>query len=214
MAYDKERQLMVMNQLRARGIKDERVLDAMGTVKREMFVPGNLNVNAYDDCPLPIGDGQTISQPYMVALMTELLALKGDEKVLEIGTGSAYQSAVLSLLASEVYTIERISSLAQQAQERLHGLGFNNVQVFCMDGSTGLPEHAPFDSIIVTAAAPEISHILIDQLKVDGRLVIPAGARYSQLLYLIKKTATGIEKEMSTSCVFVPLIGEEGWEEE
>ncbi len=211
MAYEKERQLMVLEQLKARGIKDERVLNVMGSVPREMFVPDTLEVNAYDDCALPISEGQTISQPYMVALMTELLALKGDEKVLEIGTGSGYQSAILSLLVSEVYTIERIWSLAEQSEKRLHELGCRNVNVFCLDGSTGLPEHAPYDSIIVTAAAPEIPHNLIDQLKVNGRLVIPAGARYSQMLYLIKKTDDGFEKEMATSCVFVPLIGTDGW---
>lgn len=205
---------MVIEQLKARGIKDERVLDAMGTVQRERFVPADLKVNAYDDCALPIGEGQTISQPYMVALMTEQLALMGDEKILEIGTGSGYQSAVLSLLASEVYTIERIGALAEKAGKLLEELGCGNVRVLCSDGSAGLPEHAPFDGIIVTAAAPDIPLMLTAQLGMNGRLVIPAGARYSQILYLLKKTPSGIEKEMSTACVFVPLIGKEGWTEE
>jgi len=214
MAYDKERHLMVSEQIRARGIKDERVLAAMETVERHLFVDDHLQDKAYNDCALSIGEGQTISQPYMVALMTELLELKGDEKILEVGTGSGYQSAILSHLVHEVYTVERIHVLAEKAKGRLDKVGCKNVHVIVTDGSIGLPEHSPFDGIIVTAAAPDVSQIYIEQLKMNGKLVVPAGARYTQILYCIQKTVSGIEKKMSTGCVFVPLIGKEGWEEE
>jgi protein-L-isoaspartate(D-aspartate) O-methyltransferase len=214
MAYEEARHLMVVEQLRARGVTDKRVLDAMDAVPRHLFVDDHLKGRAYNDCALPIGESQTISQPYMVALMTELLGLTGDEKVLEIGTGSGYQSAVLSLLASSVYTVERIHPLAEKAKELLDELEYNNVHIFKSDGSLGLKEHAPYDAIIVTAAAPEISQTYIDQLKVDGVLVIPAGSRYSQVLYKVKKTGSGTEKSISTSCIFVPLLGKEGWDEE
>ena len=203
---------MVVDQLEARGIKDKRVLDAMEKVQRHLFVRDDLKDKAYDDCALPIGEGQTISQPYMVALMTELLELKGDEKVLEIGTGSGYQSAVLSMLAAEVFTVERIKSLASDAKGLLEELDCKNVHVTVSDGTLGLPEHAPFDGIIVTAGAPEVPRKYMEQLKAGGRLVIPVGSRYSQVLYRIKKTADASEKTLSTTCVFVPLIGEDGWE--
>ncbi len=202
---------MVERQLRARGIKDERLLAAMERVSRHRFVPEHLQESAYDDCALPIGEGQTISQPYMVAVMTELLELKGDEKVLEVGTGSGYQSALLSLLAGEVFTIERIPSLAARARKILEELGCENVYVIVSDGTIGLPEHAPYDGIIVTAGAPEMPRHYMDQLKINGRLVMPVGSRYSQVLYQVKKTPAGIEKTASTGCVFVPLIGKEGW---
>ena len=205
---------MVVKQLRARGITDERVLEAMESVQRHLFVDDHLKERAYHDCALPIGESQTISQPYMVALMTELLGLRGDERVLEIGTGSGYQSAVLSLLASSVYTVERIQPLAEKAKELLSGLEYNNVEVFQADGSLGLKEYAPYDAIIVTAAAPEISQMYIDQLKVDGVLVIPSGSRYAQSLYKVRKTDSGTKKSISTPCIFVPLIGREGWDEE
>jgi len=214
MAYEEQRHLMVEQQLRARGIKDERVLAAMESVERHLFVDKSLIDRAYDDCALPIGEGQTISQPYMVALMTELLELKGDEKVLEIGTGSGYQAAILSLLASEVFTIERIRSLALKAQELFKKLGYTNIQVIIGDGTLGLPEHSPFDGIIVTAAAPKTPEIYIQQLKINGRLVIPVGSRFSQMLYQVKKTLTGISTSVSTPCVFVPLVGKYGWEDE
>lgn len=213
MAYEKERHLMVVKQLRARGITDVRVLEAMESVRRHLFVDDHLKDRAYHDCALPIGEDQTISQPYMVALMTELLGLRGDERILEIGTGSGYQSAVLSLMASSVYTVERIHPLAEKAEKLLAGLEYNNVQVFQSDGSLGLKEYAPYDGIIVTAAAPEISQTYIDQLKVDGVLVVPAGLRYSQVLYKVRKTGSGTKKTISTSCIFVPLIGKEGWDE-
>jgi protein-L-isoaspartate(D-aspartate) O-methyltransferase len=214
MAYERQRSLMIEDQLKGRGMRDERVLAAMGSVPRHRFVGDNLQDNAYDDCALPIGEGQTISQPYMVAAMTELLELKGNEKVLEIGTGSGYQSAVLSLLASEVFTVERIESLANGAQKLLNELDYGNVHVIVSDGTLGLPEHAPFDGIIVTAGAPEIPGHYIEQLNVNGRLVIPVGNRYSQILYKLTKTSSGIEKSISTACVFVPLIGKDGWVEE
>ena len=213
MAYEKQRHKMVEYQLRTRGIKDERVLAAMENVPRHRFVGEHLQDNAYDDCALPLREGQTISQPYMVAVMTERLELKGNEKVLEIGTGSGYQSAVLSLLASEVFTVERIQSLADSARKLLKELDCRNVHIIVSDGSLGLPEHAPFDGIIVTAAAPEIPQHYIEQLNMNGRLVIPVGSRYSQILYQIKKTPAGIEKSISTTCVFVPLIGKAGWQD-
>jgi len=212
MAYELERHLMVEEQLRARGIKGERVLQAMESVPRHLFVSEELQDRAYDDCALPIGEGQTISQPYMVALMTELLELKGDEKVLEIGTGSGYQAAILSLLSSEVYTVERIRSLALKAQELLKRLGYKNINVIVSDGTLGLPEHSPFDAIIVTAGAPEIPQVYVEQLKMNGRLVIPVGNRFSQTLYQIKKTPSDITTKVSTPCVFVPLVGRYGWE--
>ncbi|HDH06381.1 MAG TPA: protein-L-isoaspartate(D-aspartate) O-methyltransferase, partial [Nitrospirae bacterium] len=213
MTYEEQRHLMIEYQLKDRGIKDERVLAAMEDVPRHRFVGEDLQDNAYDDCALPLGEGQTISQPYMVAVMTELLELKGSEKVLEIGTGSGYQSAVLSLLVSEVFTVERIQSLAVNARKLLKELDCGNVHVIVSDGSLGLPEHAPFDGIIVTAAAPEIPRRYIEQLNMNGRLVIPVGSRYSQVLYQIKKTPAGIEKSISTACVFVPLIGKAGWQD-
>jgi protein-L-isoaspartate(D-aspartate) O-methyltransferase len=213
MSYEIERHYMVEDQLRARGIKDERVLAAMGKVQRHLFVSDPLQDRAYEDCALPIGEGQTISQPYMVALMTELLELKGHEKVLEIGTGSGYQSAVLSLLASEVFTVERVELLALRARRLMEKLEYANVHIIVSDGTAGLPQESPFDGIIVTAGAPEIPQQYIDQLKDNGRLVIPVGSRYSQILYNIRKTFEGIKTSFSTACVFVPLIGESGWKD-
>jgi protein-L-isoaspartate(D-aspartate) O-methyltransferase len=214
MDYEKERRSMVSEQLISRGIRDEKVLAAMEKVERHLFVEESLQNRAYRDCALPIGEGQTISQPYMVALMTELLELKGSEKVLEIGAGSGYQSAVLSILAAEVYTVERRETMASRARAVLQKLDYKNVHVIVGDGSIGLPEQSPFDSIIVTAGAPDVPHCYINQLKVNGRLVIPVGSRDSQILHCIKRTESGIEKSVSTGCVFVPLIGEEGWGEE
>jgi len=213
MAYEPERRLMVETQLRPRGIKDERVLEAMGNVPRHMFVSEDMRGSAYDDRALPIGEGQTISQPYMVAVMTELLELEGGGKVLEIGTGSGYQTAVLSMLASEVHTMERIPSIASRAETRLSDLGYSNVKVYVADGTIGLRVEAPFDGIIVTAGAPSIPEQYIEQLKHGGRLVIPVGTRYSQMLYQVTKMPDGIKESMFTPCVFVPLIGKEGWEE-
>jgi len=212
MTYEEQRHLMVEEQLRARGIKDERVLKAMETVPRHLFVNEDIEDRAYDDCALPIGEGQTISQPYMVAIMTELLELKGEERVLEIGTGSGYQSAVLSMLCAEVFTVERVESLAVKARKLLKSLGYENVKVFVKDGTLGLPEYAPFNGIIVTAGAPDIPEVYIEQLNMGGRLVIPMGSRFSQTLYQIKKTPSGIVTKTSTPCVFVPLVGRYGWE--
>jgi protein-L-isoaspartate(D-aspartate) O-methyltransferase len=213
MSYEIERHNMVEDQLRTRGIRDERVLAAMGKVQRHLFVSENLQDRAYDDSALPIGEGQTISQPYMVALMTELLELKGHEKVLEIGTGSGYQAAVLSLLASEVFSVERVELLALGARRLMEKLEYSNVRIIVSDGTAGLPQESPFDGIIVTAGAPEIPQQYIDQLKDNGRLVIPVGSRYSQILYNIRKTFEGIKTSFSTACVFVPLIGESGWKD-
>ena len=212
--FDKKRQLMVEKQLEGRGVRDIRVLDAMREVPRHLFVSQELQERAYDDCALPIGEGQTISQPYMVACMTELLSLKGDEKVLEIGTGSGYQSAVLSKLSAEVHTVERISSLASRAEQLFKDLNYANVRVHISDGTIGFPEQAPFDCIIVTAGAPNIPNQYIDQMNVGGRLVIHVGSRYAQTLYRIQKTSEGSERQESTACVFVPLIGKEGWNDD
>jgi protein-L-isoaspartate(D-aspartate) O-methyltransferase len=214
MAYEEQRRLMVEYQLKARGIKDKRVLKAMEEVERHLFVREDLWERAYDDCALPIGEGQTISQPYMVAVMTELLELKGDERVLEIGTGSGYQGAVLSLLAKDVFTVERIKMIAIRAKQRFKELRYNNVHVVIGDGTMRLSKRSTFDGIIVTAAAPDIPYTYIEQLKINGRLVIPVGNRFSQVLYQVKKTTSGITKSTSTPCVFVPLIGKYGWEED
>jgi protein-L-isoaspartate(D-aspartate) O-methyltransferase len=213
MEFEEARKHMVEYQLRARGIKDERVLKAMESVPRHLFIEKNLWGRAYDDCALPIGEGQTISQPYMVAIMTELLELKGDEKVLEIGTGSGYQGAVLSLLAAQVFTVERIGTIAMRAAAVFKQLLYENIHVVIGDGTLPLSRNAPFDGIIVTAASPQIPDTFVNQLKLNGRLVIPVGNRFSQVLYQIKKTSSGINSVTSTHCVFVPLIGKYGWEE-
>ena len=202
---------MVNEQLVPRGIRDVKVLDAMRHVPRHLFVGPAIQRDAYADMALPIGEGQTISQPYMVAIMTELLHLKGDEKVLEIGTGSGYQAAVLSELAKEIYTVERIASLAEKARERFQSLNYTNVLVKIGDGTLGWPEKSPFDRIIITAASPKIPEPLMDQLAVGGILVIPVGSRYSQQLLKIRKGPEGITEEFHTPCVFVPLVGEHGW---
>jgi len=209
--YIPERLQMVERQLVRRGINDERVLKAMSKVPRHNFVPESYQHAAYDDCPLPIGEGQTISQPYMVAIMTQCLELKGGEKVMEIGTGSGYQAAVLAELAGQVYTIERHENLARNAKAVLEDTGYNNVEVTVGDGSLGLPDKAPFHGIVVTACSPSIPGILLEQLVLGGRLVIPVGTPYNQVLYQIKKTQSGSEKKSILSCAFVPLIGEEGW---
>ncbi|MDI6801392.1 MAG: protein-L-isoaspartate(D-aspartate) O-methyltransferase [Thermodesulfovibrionales bacterium] len=202
---------MVETQLIPRGIKDERVLIAMRKVPRHLFMPESIRYSAYEDMALPIGEGQTISQPYMVAVMTELLELKGDEKVLEVGTGSGYQAAILAELAREVYTIERIASLAEKAEACLKDIGYENVYVIASDGTIGLPDKAPFDRIIITAATPVLPEPLIGQLKEGGIIVAPVGERFSQILVRGKKEEGVIVEEYHTPCVFVPLIGEYGW---
>ena len=206
--YRKARNKMVVEQLMARGIKDERVLSAMRDVKRHMFVPQEYRKYAHDDCPLPIGENQTISQPYIVALMTELLELKGNEKVLEIGTGSGYQAAILSELADQVYTIEILESLAESASKRLKRLGYNNVTVKYGNGFLGWQEYSPYDAIIVTCAPKEVPLTLIKQLKDGGRLVIPVG-EYFQELKLIRKEDGKIITKNIIPVRFVPMVGEE-----
>ena len=208
------REEMVEKQIRRRGLADARVLAAMREVPRHEFVPQELRAQAYEDKPLPIGENQTISQPYMVASMTAALGLTGAERVLEIGTGCGYQAAVLSRLAKEVYSIEVHSSLALAAQERLARLGYTNVHVHCGDGTLGLPECAPFDAIVVTAAAPAVPAPLLEQLVPpprDGRLVIPVGHEDHQELRLIRKSAGQISSQVIEECRFVPLIGRHGW---
>ena len=205
-SFSKARLKMVELQIKARGIKDPLILNAMNQVKRHLFAPEHLLDLAYNDYPLPIGQGQTISQPYIVALMTELLGLKKNHKVLEIGTGSGYQTAILAQLAEKVYTIETIATLARNAKERLKDLGYSNIRVKIGNGYLGWPEEAPFDSIILTAAPTNIPEILLDQLKENGVMVLPIGA-YFQTLYKIKKKKEGISKEKIAPVRFVPMVG-------
>ncbi|MFH2138388.1 MAG: protein-L-isoaspartate(D-aspartate) O-methyltransferase [Candidatus Omnitrophota bacterium] len=205
------RDQMIETQLTLRGIKDRRVLDAFRKVARHEFVSPELEKSAYEDHPLPIGSGQTISQPYMVALMSELLELKGQERVLEIGTGSGYQSAILAQLAKEVYSLERIEKLAHKTRERFQNLGIDNVFIEVGDGTLGFEKHSPYDAIIVTAASPEIPPALLSQLNDGGRLVIPVGGRSQQVLTCCVRKKEQVEIRKVCGCVFVPLIGKEGW---
>jgi protein-L-isoaspartate(D-aspartate) O-methyltransferase len=205
------RELMVKTQLIPRGIRNERVLNAMKKIPRHLFVDESIQYRAYDDMAISIGEGQTISQPYMVAVMTELLELKGEEKVLEIGTGSGYQAAILADIAKEVYTIDRVASLAKRAEERFHSLGYNNIHVKVGDGTMGWPEESPFDRIIITAGTPKIPDPLIEQLSEGGILIGPVGDRFSQQLLGVRKSKGKLLKEYHTPCVFVPLIGKFGW---
>jgi len=205
---------MVEEQLRGRDITDGRVLEALITIPRHIFVPPDLRSFAYSDGPLPIGEGQTISQPYIVALMTQLLELKGSETVLEVGTGSGYQAAVLSLLTAQVYSIERSPELAELAQQVLESLGISNVSVRQGDGSRGLPEFAPYQGVVVTAAAPKVPQPLLDQLDAEGRLVLPVGGRDGQILECWKRAGEEFRVERITPVAFVPLIGAHGWPDE
>lgn len=205
------RKKMVEEQLVPRGIKDDRVLRAMRKVPRHLFLEEGLWPQAYGDFPLPIGEGQTISQPYIVALMTEAMELKGDEKALEIGTGSGYQAAILAELAERVFTVERISSLAGKARKILDELGYANVLIKVSDGTHGWKEEAPFDGIIVTAGAPDVPQTLLRQLKVGGRLVIPVGNEYSQILLKVVREDRGYKEDDLGGCRFVKLIGDHGW---
>jgi protein-L-isoaspartate(D-aspartate) O-methyltransferase len=207
------RALMVDEQLRGRDIVDERVLEAMERVPRELFVPEDVRDRAFDDVALPIGAGQTISQPYMVARIAEELGLDGDERVLDVGTGSGYQAAVLAELGDEVHTIERIPELAEQARATLAKAGYGQVAVHVGDGSRGLPEHAPFDAVAVAAAAPGFPTALYEQLNPGGRLVVPVGGRRGQRLEVIVRTPEGPAVLRSVPCRFVPLVGEEGFED-
>lgn len=205
------RERMIKEQLLARSIHDDRVLRAMGKIPREAFVPEALRDRAYDDNPLPIGEGQTISQPYIVALMTQLLNLKGDEKILEIGTGSGYQTAILAELGQKVFSIERSSTLSASARTVLEKLGYSNILLRIGDGSIGWEEFAPYDRIIVTAAAPSVPASLCKQLADNGLLVIPVGDRTQQTLTVVRNTKRGIIREEAGGVVFVLLIGKEGW---
>jgi protein-L-isoaspartate(D-aspartate) O-methyltransferase len=202
---------MVDRQLRGRDIVDERVLAAMAQVPRELFIPQELRYRAYDDAALPIGGGQTISQPYMVARICEALALKGAERVLDVGTGSGYQAAVLAELAEEVDTIERIPELAESARANLVGAGYERVRVHVGDGTRGLPERAPFDAIAVAAAAPDLPQSLYEQLEPRGRLVVPIGKHALQRLEVVIRSPEGPAVIRSVPCRFVPLVGEEGF---
>jgi protein-L-isoaspartate(D-aspartate) O-methyltransferase len=205
---------MADEQLRRRGIADERVLAAMERVPRERFVPAQLRARAYDDAALPIGGDQTISQPYMVARICELLAVQDDDRVLDVGTGSGYQAAVLAALAAEVHTIERLPELADRAREALAAAGCTNVEVHVGDGSRGVPEHAPFAAIAVAAAAPEIPKSLYAQLRPGGRLAVPVGGRHGQELQLVVRSPEGPAVLRSVPCRFVPLVGAEGFDRE
>ena len=212
--FPKARLKMVEEQIVSRGIKDAKLIAAVKKIPRHLFVEEALQNQAYSDHPLPIGEKQTISQPYMVALMTEALLLSGKEKVLEIGTGSGYQTAILAELSEKVFSIERIRSLAIRARKLLYELGYFNVEIKIFDGTFGWVEERPFDAIIVTAGSPDIPQPLIDQLAMGGRLVIPVGDAFVQDLFRVTKAEEGIKKEDLGGCRFVKLIGKYGWETE
>jgi len=209
--HERARRAMVTDQLEARGISDPRVLTAMGRVPRERFVPPDQEPYAYDDRPLPIGENQTISQPYMVAVMTQCLGLRGTERILELGTGSGYQAAILAELAADVYTVERLTGLAASARRRLSGMGYRNLHFRVGDGSAGWPEEAPFDRIVVTAAMPRVTDVLVDQLVDGGCLVAPIGSRSFQELTVVERIGPEIKQHQSGGCTFVPLVGQYGW---
>jgi len=212
--FPKARLKMVEEQIIARGIKDDKLIAAMKKIPRHLFVEEALQSQAHTDHPLPIGEKQTISQPYMVALMTEALLLTGKEKVLEVGTGSGYQAAILAELSEKVFSVERIRSLAIRARKLLYELGYFNVEIKIFDGTFGWMEESPFDAIMVTAGSPDIPQPLIDQLSVGGRLVIPVGDALVQDLFRVTKTEEGVKKEDLGGCRFVKLIGKYGWEAE
>lgn len=206
-----ERLYMVEHHLRRRGIHDETVLAVMAEVPRELFVPEELREHAYDDRALSIGEGQTISQPWIVAYMTQALQLKPTDRVLEIGTGSGYQAAVLASIAQEVFTVERIPSLAEQTERLFNRIGYENITVIVGDGTLGFPSRAPYDAIIVTAASPGIPMPLLEQLKTGGRLIIPREADCSEMLILVRRHERGYAEEPLVECRFVPLIGVHGY---
>jgi protein-L-isoaspartate(D-aspartate) O-methyltransferase len=205
------RRRMVEEHLRPRGIHDPHVLRIMEAMPRHLFVDEALQSRAYSDHALPIGQEQTISQPYMVAYMTQALELTGDEKVLEIGTGTGYQTAILAELADRVFTVERIPSIGLAARERLHGMGYTNVVYRIGDGSLGWREMAPFDRVLVTAGAPRVPAFLSQQLRIGGRALLPVGRGERQALVRLTREATGLKRETLTGCAFVPLIGREGF---
>jgi protein-L-isoaspartate(D-aspartate) O-methyltransferase len=211
--YTAERHRMVDRQIAARGVSDPRVLAAMKKVPRHRFIPSHLWDQAYGDYPLPIGEDQTISQPYIVALMTDILELKDTDRVLEVGTGSGYQAAVLAELAAQVFTIDRVGSLLAQAERMLDSLGYTNIKTRVGDGTLGWPEEMPFEAIIVTAGAPQVPRPLTEQLSLGGRLVIPVGDQWSQTLTCVRKTTEGLKFEYHGGCRFVRLIGAYGWPE-
>ncbi len=202
---------MVESQIAARGVKDSRVLEAVLRVPRHLFVPADIRDRAYDDSPLPIGEGQTISQPYMVAWMTELLEVTGDSRILEIGTGSGYQAAILCELGKEIFSIEKQAGLARVAEERLRSLGYHNIHIKVGDGTLGWPEEAPFDGIMVTAGSPSVPQPLLEQLAEGGRLVVPVGPSGIQMLNVIKRKGNEFQTSEEGTCVFVPLVGKFGW---
>ncbi|MBI3011479.1 MAG: protein-L-isoaspartate(D-aspartate) O-methyltransferase [Candidatus Omnitrophica bacterium] len=211
MRFAAQRARMVGGQIKARGLTDKRLLAAFHKVERHLFVPEELQQEAYEDRPLPIGLGQTISQPYMVALMTSLLRLQGHERVLEIGTGSGYQTAILAELTLEVFSVERLPELLPAVKRRLDALGYFNVHLSPGNGSLGWPEFAPYDAILIGAAAPEIPAPLLEQLTDTGRMVIPIGSQSAQMLNEVEKRGGAIHRKEIASCVFVPLMGRYGW---
>ena len=211
MAFDEPRERMVQEQLKHRGITDERLLGAFRKVPRHLFVPPELQPQAYTDHPLPIGAGQTISQPYMVALMTQCLHLQGHERVLEIGAGSGYQTAILAELALEVFSVERIPELLRAAAGHVSALGYLNVHFTAGNGSLGWPGHAPYDAILVTAAAPDLPEPLLTQLGDGGVMVLPIGPQEGQTLVEVRKRYGIVTQHEIASCVFVPLLGRYGW---
>ena len=211
MTFEERRTRMVEEQLKARGLTDERLLSAFRKVPRHLFVPKDLQQEAYADHPLPIGFGQTISQPYIVALMTSCLRLQGHERVLEIGTGSGYQTAILAELVLDVFSVERLPSLLTTVRERLSALGCLNVHLTPGNGSLGWPEHAPYDAILISAAAPEIPKPLLEQLADPGRMVLPIGPQDTQMLVEVEKHRRAVHWREVASCMFVPLMGRYGW---
>ncbi len=206
-----QRRQMVERQIKARGVSDPQVLAAMEAVPRHLFIPPPYDRNAYGDSPLPIGNGQTISQPYIVAVMTELLQLKPSDRVLEIGTGSGYQAAILSRIVSHVTSVERIPEVANLARSNLSALHYDNVEIIVGDGTLGYPRNAPYNGIIVTAASPDIPKPLVEQLADDGRLVVPSGGRDVQELIVLEKHGSSVTRSEYGGVRFVPLIGEYGW---
>lgn len=209
---DRDRSIMIENHLKARGVRDPAVLRAMDEVPREAFLPEPMAEFAYEDSPLPIGEGQTISQPYIVAVMTEMLELDEDDRALDVGTGSGYAAAIISRIVREVHTVERHAALADRAEQTFRRLGYDNIHVHRGDGNLGLPGHAPYEAIAVTAAAPDVPETLKKQLTVGGRMVIPVGSSRGQELVLVRRLGKDeYERENRLEVRFVPLVGAEGW---